>query len=295
MSPYTTPSAVSERTASRFPVGCSSGRCRCGCGCAGFLGGGAGMPELGGVRTAISPVLVEAAGVLGGSGTAGSAPVGFGGSTVMKGGTTPRRRKKRVADFAATRRSIYASSVDGVQRLPGKVVDLLRRPLQNLAHLRQHVAFHVAAERAPVDRPSQIGKGTIDFAHLSPEQARAELRHPLEDVVDRRFVLGEVGPPGLGDLVDFLSTLLLARDREAEVNEHRERGVDGARARRIGSRETVLELLDDLVAVAGLLLQQLKDHVLEVALLEHPPTAPRPAAAAPWPSPERESARVEIG
>jgi hypothetical protein len=45
----------------------------------------------------ISPVLVESAGVLGGSGTAGSAPLGSGGSTVMKRYDDPSARKKRVA------------------------------------------------------------------------------------------------------------------------------------------------------------------------------------------------------
>ena len=91
----------------------------------------------------------------------------------------------------------------------------------------------------------------------------------------------------VGDLVDLLAALFGHDAREAEVLEHRQRRVDGAWARRVRPAEATLELLDDLVAVARLLVEQAQDDVLEVALLEQPtgaPTPMRPSRAAGRPS-----------
>src|SRR5687768_17561744 len=165
------------------------------------------------------------------------------------------------------------SRLGGVQRLLRETVDLLSSPLEDLTHLGQHVALNVPTEGAAVHRSAEIGKGPVDVRHLPTKEAGPKLRHPLEDVVDGRLVLGQMRPAGVGDLIDLLPAFLLARDRESEVDEHRERRIDGARARGVGPREAVFELLDDLVAVTRLLFQQLQNHVLEIALLEHAATA----------------------
>src|SRR5688500_2260905 len=103
-----------------------------------------------------------------------------------------------------------------------ELVDLFRGPVEYLAHLRQNVTLHGAAEGAAIDGAPQIGEGAIDVHHLAAKETGPELRHPLEDVIDSRLVLGQVSTSRLGDLVDLLATFLLTRDRESEVDEHSE-------------------------------------------------------------------------
>src|SRR5688500_12423722 len=178
-------------------------------------------------------------------------------------------------------------------RLLRKLVDLLRGSLEDLAHLGQNIALGGATKCAAVHDAPEVGEGAVDVHHLAAKEAGAKLRHPLEDVVDGRLMLGQVGTSGLGDLVDLLAAFLLTRHRESKVDEHGESGVDRAGTGRVRAREALLELLDDLVAVARLLFQQLQNDVLEIALLEHAAAAPRAAPPAPWASPETEDAGVE--
>src|SRR5207237_1118554 len=79
--------------------------------------------------------------------------------------------------------------------------------------------------------------------------------------------LGQEGAAGIGDGVDPAAVLLLAAD-EALVLEQLQDGVDRARAGAVEAAEALLEGADHVVAVAGLLGQQLEDDVLEVAALE---------------------------
>src|SRR4029079_5683032 len=104
-----------------------------------------------------------------------------------------------------------------------------------------------------------------------------ELADAIEDVVDRGLVLGQMGTPGVGDLVDLLPLVAGNDPGVAEVLEQLQGGVDRPRARRIGTAELLLERLDDLVAVSRLLLEEAEDEVARVALLDHPPAAPAPA------------------
>src|SRR5262245_45528768 len=104
--------------------------------------------------------------------------------------------------------------------------------------------------------------------------------------------------PGGRDVVDLLSLALLDA-HVAHVLEELERGIDGARRRRVPAAHPLLERLHDLVAVPGLLLQQAQDDVLHLARLEHLMAAPAMAAAgtfgtAPCPGTRTETRREEL-
>src|SRR5207302_64790 len=100
----------------------------------------------------------------------------------------------------------------------------------------------------------------------------------LANVLDPFAALEQEAPALVGDRV-HLTALVLGHGHAAHVLEHLERGVEHARAGRVATAEALLDATDELVAVAGLLLKEVQDHVLEVALLEHalaPPLAPVP-------------------
>ena len=94
------------------------------------------------------------------------------------------------------------------------------------------------------------------------------LFHPAEDLVDLRPAFGHEGTAGVGDAVDLAPVLLDGGD-VTHVLEHLQRRVDGAGARGIEAAEALLERLDQLVAVGGLVLELVENDVLEVAALEH--------------------------
>src|ERR1700682_3008828 len=84
--------------------------------------------------------------------------------------------------------------------------------------------------------------------------------------------------PFVRDLVDLLATLLRPRSRVAEVLKQRQRQIDRSGARRIHPNKTLLDLLDDLVAVARLPVEKTENHELQMTLIEHPAAAKRAAA-----------------
>src|SRR5207245_10812000 len=94
------------------------------------------------------------------------------------------------------------------------------------------------------------------------------LLHPAEDLVDLRPALGHEGAAGIRDAVDLAPVLLDGAD-VPHVLEHLQRRVDGAGTRGIEAAEALLERLDQLVAVARLVLEQVEDDVLAAAALEH--------------------------
>ncbi len=71
------------------------------------------------------------------------------------------------------------------------------------------------------------------------------------DLVEFRAVLLQVGPARVGDGVKPLAARR-RRDDEVGLLQHLQQGIDGAGARAVGAREAVLQGLDDVVAVAGL-------------------------------------------
>src|SRR5450759_5215219 len=121
--------------------------------------------------------------------------------------------------------------------------------------------------------------------HRLSEYALSEIRDARKDVIDQRLVLSEMRTPFVGDLVNLLATFLGPRSRVTQILEHRQRWVDRSRTWRVHAAEALLDLLDDLVTVARLLVEQAKNHELQVPLVEHSSatewTAARFAATTP--------------
>src|SRR5688500_15719353 len=91
------------------------------------------------------------------------------------------------------------------RRLLRELVDLLGVPLEDLAHLGQKITFGGATKCAAVHDAPEVGEGAVDVHHLAAKEAGAKLRHPLEDVVDGRLMLGQVTTSCVGNLVDLLA------------------------------------------------------------------------------------------
>src|SRR5687768_11086637 len=90
-----------------------------------------------------------------------------------------------------------------------------------------------------------------------------------------------MGPALVGRLIDFLGRLRLGLDDQAHVLEHRQGRIDDAGARRIMALGHLLDRLDQLIAVARLIGDQLEQHEAKFAALEHPFAGPASAPAAP--------------
>src|SRR6266550_5337401 len=122
------------------------------------------------------------------------------------------------------------------------------------------------------DRAAQVTELVAQLVHhlmgLGAPLGAPALFHPAEDLVDLRPPFGHEGTAGIGDAVDLASVLLDGAD-VAHVLEHLQCRVDGAGARGIEAAGALLERLDQLVAMGGLVLELVEDDVLEVAPLEH--------------------------
>src|SRR5215210_639562 len=108
---------------------------------------------------------------------------------------------------------------------------------------------------------------------------------PAPDIPDGALVLLEKLTPFVGDGVDFLA-VPLGGAHVAHIFEQLQRGVDGAWTRGVEPAGPLLQLPYDLVAVGGLVLEQVEDNVLEIPLLEHPPPLAAMTKPRTMPAPE---------
>src|SRR5581483_1493388 len=136
--------------------------------------------------------------------------------------------------------------------------------LANAGDLRWLHPAPVAAAAEHVPQLPQLVAEQVLLVALLGALPAAQAGH---DVVHDLAVLGEEraagGRQGVG-----LAAVLSRRADVAHVLEHLQGGVDGPWAGRVGAAEALAEGADDLVAVAGLLVQEIEHDVLEVALLE---------------------------
>ena len=140
----------------------------------------------------------------------------------------------------------------------------------------------------------------VQLTEPTTGQAAERVPHAVEDVVDHVAVFLEERLAGRRDVVDFLPLALLGT-HVPHVLQELERRIDGAGGGRVPAPHPLLEGLHDLVAVAGLLLQQAEDDVLHLASLEHL-MSPSPVAVAPvgalgspvGPDPRSESGPKEL-
>src|ERR687887_782058 len=143
--------------------------------------------------------------------------------------------------------------------LPGGMLQLLLEVADGAAHLVADLAGQVADGAADVGL--QLGQLVLPAAQLLAAR--------------------------LGDPVDLAAALLAAGDQALGLQPLQPR-VDGARGGRVQAHEAVLEQADDLVAVPGLLVEQLEHVQAEPAVAED-----RAHAGSPSGSPESSSGSSE--
>jgi hypothetical protein len=131
-----------------------------------------------------------------------------------------------------------------------------------------------------------------------PGIAHRHLGDALEDRADRRALGFQEGLALGGDGIELLAAAFLGGG-VAELFQEGQGRIDDAGAGAIGAADRLLDGLDQLVAVARLLADQLEQNQAQVALFEHPlrppaMTAHAHAAALPAPAPAKAVTR-EMG
>src|SRR5581483_10334095 len=161
---------------------------------------------------------------------------------------------------AAMVRRRGAVAKDGLQLFP--------RPGDDLSHGAQLL-------RAAHQAPAFLAQQRHHLAHLAHgllQLGAALTAHPVSnpsgDVVHHVAALLQHSPALVRHGVDLASVALLRRYR-AHVLEQLQHRIDGAGAGGVETRRALLQLADDVIAVAGLVLQRIEDEVLEVAAAEH--------------------------
>ena len=112
---------------------------------------------------------------------------------------------------------------------------------------------------------------SLTASQASPSRAGAPVSFPpLAVAAGPVLVLLQIGDPGLGDRVDLLA-LFGGGSHQVLVFQGLQGGVDGARAGAVEAARTLLHLADDVVAMPGLVLQQVEDGEPDAASLEEAP------------------------
>src|SRR5215469_3489638 len=127
----------------------------------------------------------------------------------------------------------------------------------------------------------RLAEAAEDLAH--PVHLLADVGELAEHRLRRVLVLLEIFPSGVGDAVELLRALG-AHAGVPDLLEPGQRGVDHSGARTVEAARTLLECLDELVAVARTLCEQREQHQLQVARCQAPPgpeSAPAHAETAP--------------
>jgi hypothetical protein len=117
-----------------------------------------------------------------------------------------------------------------------------------------------------------VSERALYLADAAAGEFPHRLAYPAEDLVQQIAVLLEIALTFGRDLIDLLAAGIHRAD-VALVLQKLKRGVHGAGGRGVAAGHLLLQRLDDLVPVAGLLLQQAEDHELDLARLEHLGTA----------------------
>jgi hypothetical protein len=138
-----------------------------------------------------------------------------------------------------------------------------------------------------------VGERALDLADAASGEVAHRLPHPVENLIQQVPMLLQIALTFRGDVVDLLALGIL-RPHVALVFQQLERGIDGAGRGGVAARHLLLQGLDDLVAVAGLLLEQPEDDEFDLTRLEHLGPAPGASASgvehpSPHLAPKRES------
>src|SRR5919107_4719156 len=145
---------------------------------------------------------------------------------------------------------------------------------------------HVLAEEL-----AEIHDVVPDLMQLGCDLGVPTSSEPAPDILDGALVLLEELTPLIGDGVDFL-TIPLGGTHVTHILQQLQCGVNRAGARGVEPAGPLLQLPNDLVAVGGLVREQVEDNVLEIPLLEHPPPLAAMTKPRPMPAPDEPSHRL---
>src|ERR1700677_3874221 len=168
---------------------------------------------------------------------------------------------------------------------PSGALDRLGRCVERVDDRLDLLRRCVAVAQAELKRGAQIEHRSLD--RNETREARVAIAEAGEDGVDLRFVVGQDFLAFRRQPVELAPLRILARLGVAHLFEHGQRRIDDARAWRIVAPNALAELLDDLVAVAGLLGDERENHEPELAAVEHAALTAASVAAAGTPAAER--------
>jgi hypothetical protein len=114
-----------------------------------------------------------------------------------------------------------------------------------------------------------ITKLVVEFGTPGPPA----VAHMAPDIIDGLRLIVQKLQPFIGDRIDFFPILFLGRDI-THIFEILEGRIDDSRTRRVKAVEPFLQFPDDFVPIAGLVLEQIKDQVLELPSMKHPFLSP---------------------
>src|ERR1700722_2179771 len=171
-------------------------------------------------------------------------------------------------------------------------LDRLGRRVERVDDRLDLLRAGVAAAQAQLKRGTQIEHGSLDRDDI--REARVAAAEAGEDGVDLGFVVGEDFLALRRQPVELSPLRVLARLGVAHLFEQGQRRVDDARAWRIVAPNPLAELLDDLVAITGLLSDQRQNHKPQPPALEHAAVTATDGAAAGTPAAERPASEAMV-
>src|SRR5207247_1930385 len=115
----------------------------------------------------------------------------------------------------------------------------------------------------------EVAHGAHDRPATGARAARADFSEACEQRLDLFLALSEMRLAGIGDRVELLCAFRLLLLDQPHILEHGERRIDDAGARGIGAAGALLDVADQVIAVARLLLDQLEQDEPELAAVEH--------------------------
>src|ERR1700722_10861917 len=141
---------------------------------------------------------------------------------------------------------------------PSGALDRLGRRVEGVDDCLNLRRAGVAAPQAQLKRGAQIEHRSLDRDEI--REARFPIAEAGEDGVDLGFVVGENFLALRGETIELAPLWVLAGLGVAHLFEHGQRRIDDSGTWRIIAPDPLAELLDDLVAVAGLLGDERENH-----------------------------------
>src|SRR5215208_3396325 len=149
----------------------------------------------------------------------------------------------------------------------------------------QLLLVHPSLAHLLAEELTEIHEVVPDLVQLGRDARIPASSELAPDILDGAPVLIQELPSLVRDGVDFLA-VSLGGAHVLHVFEQLQCGINGAGTRRVEPAGPLLQLPYNLVAVGGLVLEQVEDHVLQVPLLKHP--SPARTVAEPRPVPPSE-------